>query len=69
MCFGEFEKIGRWWDKNKEIDVVAFNEEKDCILFVEVKWTSKPVGTEIYEALKEKSKNVIFGTKNRKQFF
>lgn len=64
-----FERIGRWWDKNEEIDVVALNEEKDAILFTEVKWTSKPIGVDIYEALKEKSKNVIFGTKDRKEYF
>ncbi|MCD6373172.1 MAG: ATP-binding protein [Thermococcus sp.] len=33
-----FTKIGRWWHKNEEIDLVALNEEERKVLFVEVKW-------------------------------
>ncbi|MFA4668556.1 ATP-binding protein [Pyrococcus kukulkanii] len=33
-----FTKIGRWWHKNEEIDVVALNEREKKALFVEVKW-------------------------------
>lgn len=33
-----FTKIGRWWHKNEEIDLVALNEHKKNALFVEVKW-------------------------------
>lgn len=33
-----FTKIGRWWHKNKEIDLVALNEHEKKALFVEVKW-------------------------------
>ncbi|WP_297510030.1 ATP-binding protein [Thermococcus sp.] len=33
-----FTKIGRWWHKNEEIDLVALNERKKKALFVEVKW-------------------------------
>ena len=33
-----FMKIGRWWHKNEEIDLVALNEREKKALFVEVKW-------------------------------
>ena len=33
-----FTKIGKWWHKNEEIDIVALNGEKRNTLFVEVKW-------------------------------
>ena len=33
-----FTKIGRWWHKNEEIDLVALNEKERKALFVEVKW-------------------------------
>ncbi len=33
-----FTKIGRWWHKGEEIDLVALNERKKEALFVEVKW-------------------------------
>jgi len=35
-----FTKIGRWWHKNEEIDLVALNENERKALFVEVKWKS-----------------------------
>ncbi|AAL80559.1 ATP-binding protein [Pyrococcus furiosus DSM 3638] len=36
----KFTKIGRWWHKNEEIDLVALNEREKRALFVEVKWKS-----------------------------
>ena len=34
----KFTKIGRWWRKGEEIDLVALNEREKKALFVEVKW-------------------------------
>ena len=34
-----FSKIGRWWHKGEEIDVVAINNSLKKALFVEVKWS------------------------------
>ncbi|MEM2192417.1 MAG: DUF234 domain-containing protein [Candidatus Hadarchaeales archaeon] len=31
-------KIGRWWHKGEEIDIVALDERKEEATFVEVKW-------------------------------
>nr|WP_231833730.1 ATP-binding protein [Pyrococcus horikoshii] len=33
-----FTKIGRWWYKGEEIDLVALNEDEEKALFIEVKW-------------------------------
>ncbi len=33
-----FTKIGRWWRKSEEIDLLALNEREKQALFVEVKW-------------------------------
>jgi len=33
-----FTRIGRWWRKGEEIDLVALNERERKALFVEVKW-------------------------------
>jgi len=49
------ENAGRWWTKNEEIDLVALNQERREILFGEVKWSARPVGTDIYENLKRKA--------------
>ena len=35
-----FHRIGRWWDRQSEIDLVALNPETRQTLFVECKWTS-----------------------------
>ena len=67
--FFPFAKVGRWWEKNQEIDLVAVNPEINAILFGEVKWSNKPVGTNIYAALKEKAKMVKWENENRLQHF
>jgi AAA+ ATPase superfamily predicted ATPase len=67
--FFPFTAVGKWWERNEEIDVVALNRELDCILFGEVKWSEKPVGTDIFDALKEKATRVKWGGKRRKEHF
>lgn len=65
----EFESYGRWWDRNEEIDFVALNRSNQTILFGEVKWSNKPVGTNIYEDLKAKAEKVEWGKQTRKEYF
>lgn len=67
--FFRIDKIGRWWDRNEEIDIVALNENENKILFGEVKWSNKPVGTNIYDDLKKKVKNVQWGRQDREEYF
>jgi AAA+ ATPase superfamily predicted ATPase len=67
--FFPFTTIGRWWDRNEEIDIVAINKQLDSILFGEVKWSEKPVGVDIYEELRKKAQKVIWGSKKRKEYF
>ena len=64
-----FERVGKWWDKNNEIDIVALNPESNEILFGEVKWSNKQIGTNIYEDLKKKAQAVEWGKKGRKEYF
>ncbi|MFH1877751.1 MAG: DUF234 domain-containing protein, partial [Candidatus Omnitrophota bacterium] len=64
-----FETFGRWWNKNQEIDLLAVNHTTNEILFGEVKWPAKPLGTNIYEELKSKSKYVLWGRTGRKEHF
>lgn len=67
--FFAIESIGRWWDRNEEIDIVALNEKENRILFGEVKWSNKPVGVDIYENLKRKTGLVQWGKEGRKEYF
>ncbi|MEX2689956.1 MAG: ATP-binding protein [Candidatus Njordarchaeum guaymaensis] len=39
----KFNKIGRWWKKEKEIDLIAINELEKKVYFIECKYASKPV--------------------------
>lgn len=48
-------QIGRWWDKNEEIDIVAFDSAEKNALFCECKWSNKNIGTDILDELKRKS--------------
>ncbi|MBI3015852.1 MAG: ATP-binding protein [Candidatus Tectomicrobia bacterium] len=63
------QRIGRWWDRNQEIDLVGVNDSENAILFGEAKWSTKPVGTDIYESLQGKARQVEWGKKGRKEHF
>jgi AAA+ ATPase superfamily predicted ATPase len=53
-----FHRIGRWWDRQKEIDLVALNQDTGDALFVECKWTSKEIHLNILHELMRKSEDV-----------
>lgn len=63
------ERLGRWWDRNEEIDIVALNEARKSILFGEAKWSNKAVGVDIFEDLKRKSQLVEWHRALRKEYF
>jgi len=66
-----FTKAGRWWHKDKEIDLVSINEETGEIGFFECKWkdlSEKDARTILYE-LKEKSVFVDWNNETRKEYF
>jgi AAA+ ATPase superfamily predicted ATPase len=62
-------RVGHWWDDHAEIDVVGLNEEANAILFGEVKWSERPIGTDIYRNLVEKARRVAWGQAGRREVF
>jgi hypothetical protein len=62
-------RVGHWWDDQAEIDVVGLNEEANAILFGEVKWSERPIGTGIYRKLVEKARRVAWGKPGRREVF
>jgi AAA+ ATPase superfamily predicted ATPase len=64
--FFPMDKVGRWWDKNEEIDIVALNENERIALFGEAKWSNRPVGVDVYENLKRKTNLVEWNRGERK---
>jgi hypothetical protein len=50
-------RIGRWWNKDKEIDVVAYDLKKNY-LFGECKWRNEKMGKTVYDKLVIKSMDI-----------
>lgn len=63
------QRVGRWWDSEEEIDIVGVNEEANGILFGEVKWRPRPIGTDIFLKLKSKAARVEWGRRGRRESF
>jgi hypothetical protein len=61
-------KIGKWWYKDKEIGIVALNEQTKEILFAECKWKENVDAEKIVEELVEKTKYVQWHNESRKEY-
>jgi AAA+ ATPase superfamily predicted ATPase len=64
-----FNKIGKCWYKDKEIDLIALNEQAKQILFAECKWRDKVDAAKVLEELKEKSQFVRWQNDKRKEYY
>lgn len=64
-----FSKLGRWWDKGEEIDIVALNDATKEIAFFEVKWSalSKGDADRILRELKRKAGLVRWHNRTRSE--
>jgi hypothetical protein len=62
-------KIGKWWHKEKEIDIVCLNEKQREISFFECKWKNlkHSQSLKIIEELKTKALNLKWYNKKRKE--
>jgi AAA+ ATPase superfamily predicted ATPase len=47
-------KVGRFWSRHEEIDVVAVDQEGAVVFAAECKWTGRPASLEVGEALRRK---------------
>ena len=65
--FFEFSKMGRWWHKDKEIDIVALNEESKEALFGECKFQDNVDAEKIISKLKDKAQYVEWNNEKRKE--
>lgn len=62
-------RIGRWWYKDKEIDIVGLNEQQNMILFGECKWSKRKIGMETIEDLEKKSREVRWKNHKRREIY
>jgi len=67
----DFNRIGKWWYKGEEIDIVGLNENKKEIAFFECKWSdiSYNKSLKILERLKEKAELVQWLNDKRKEHY
>lgn len=47
----EIDRIGRYWQSETEIDIVAFDAQREHALVAECKWSTKKVGTDVFDDL------------------
>ncbi len=68
---GNYSKIGRWWHKEEEIDIIALNEDKMEIAFFECKWSilSHREALNILSDLERKAALVKWNDQGRKEHF
>ena len=65
----EFNKIGKWWDKEKEIDIVALNDSKKEIIFGECKWQNNVETMKLLNELKENANRIKWNLNKRKEVY
>ena len=64
-----FDKVGRWWNNNTEIDIVALDKEGNHIIFGECKYRTGKVGADVLRELEVKSEQVAWKRGIRKSYF
>ena len=64
-----FNIIGRWWKKEKEIDIIAINEKEKHVYFVECKYTDKPVTRKTLINLMRKSEEFTWKKEERQETY
>lgn len=61
--------IGRWWNKNEEIDIVAFNKKTKEMLFCECKWKDNVDPDATINELKKRADYVELFKEDRKDYY
>lgn len=53
------DQVGSYWDRQTQVDVVGLNWDQKTALLGEARWTSRPLGPQVLEALQAKSTAVL----------
>jgi AAA+ ATPase superfamily predicted ATPase len=65
----EIHKLGSWWDRKTEIDIIGLNNATRDILFGECKWSQSPVGLDVLKNLYNKAQHVPWQQGKRREWF
>ena len=52
------ERVGSWWDREGEVDVVAVSDADGALLLGECKWSVNPLGADVLDDLRRKARLV-----------
>jgi AAA+ ATPase superfamily predicted ATPase len=63
------QRVGRWWARNQEMDLMALNQETRDIMFGECKWTTQPIGIDVLKSLYGKAQQVRWRQGERREWF
>ena len=64
-----FPYLGKWWWKDREIDILGLNEKTKQILFCECKWQDRVNPEKILKELEEKTQWIDWEKEKRKESF
>ncbi len=64
-----YNRVGRWWTKEAEVDVVGLDDDGNAILLGEAKWSVNEVGVDVLDRLQRKAALVQWGRPGRKETF
>ena len=64
-----FDKVGRWWNNDTEIDIVAIDKSGNDIIFGECKYKNSKTGSAVLKELEEKANKVDWKKDNRRNHF
>ena len=64
-----FDKAGRWWNNDTEIDIIAIDKSGNDIIFGECKYKNRKTGIDILNELEQKANKVEWKKENRRNHF
>jgi len=62
-------KMGSWWNKQTEIDIMGLNEATHDLVLGECKWSQSPVGLDVLKGLYNKAHQVPWHRDDRQEWF
>jgi len=64
-----FDWVGKWWHKDKEIDLLALNSNTNQIVFCECKWQENVDARKVLNELRNKAKFVRWRNEERMEYY
>jgi AAA+ ATPase superfamily predicted ATPase len=65
----ELHKLGSWWNKKLEIDLMGINNTTHDAVFGECKWSQSPVGLDVLKDLYNKAHQVPWHRDSRREWY